>query len=205
MTAIRRVTSSAPAIVEGALAGLAAGALTAYLQAVLPADWNTVANSGAVWTLVAFAVAAAVARSVAAAAGVGLLVLVGEVAGYYFYTAGIRHIPVLHSQEVLWTTAALWIGPLTGWAAFFTRWGTPTQRVISVAAMCGVVAGEGAYLIRIGGMPKSGWVEVIVGALIAAVALVVCPASIRIRLLSAMGGVVVAAAVYGAYSQSVLA
>jgi hypothetical protein len=204
MTAIRRVTSSAPAIGEAALAGLVAGAFTAHLQGVLPTDWNTVANSGAVWTLVAFTVTAGVARSMAAAAGVGLLVLVGEVAGYYIDTAGLRHIPVLRSEEVLWTAAALWIGPLTGWAAFFTRWGTPAQRAISVAAICGVVAGEGAYLIRIAGLPRSGWVEVTVGALAAAGALVVVPAPIRLRLLSAAGGVVVAVAVYGAYSQSVL-
>jgi hypothetical protein len=45
---------------------------------------------------------------------------------------------------------------------------------------------------------------VTVGALAAAGALVVVPAPIRLRLLSAAGGVVVAVAVYGAYSQSVL-
>jgi hypothetical protein len=195
-----RVTSSPLALPTAALAGLVAGGLTCLLQGVVPTDWNTTVNSVAVWTVVAFAAAALLARSQPTAVLVGLLVLVGEVAGYYLYLADVRHLPGLHVAEVLWTVAALWIGPLTGLAAYHARWGAIPQRMFGLTAIAGVIAGEGAYLVRVGGMVKSGWVEICVGTAITAAALLLLrPAPARYRCAALLSGLVVAIAVYAAY------
>jgi hypothetical protein len=190
---------SSLALPAAAFAGLVAGGLTCLLQQYLPGDWNMVANSGAVWTVAAFAAAALLARTRRTASVAGLLVLLGEVAGYYLYLADVRHLPGLHSAELLWTVAALWIGPLTGYAAYHARWGHAAQRMTALSAMAGVIAGEGVYLVRIADVPKAGWVEVVIGTAIAGWALTQrrVPAAARAAALST--GVLVTIAVYEAY------
>jgi hypothetical protein len=198
MTTLR--APSAPiGIPAAARGGLLAGALTCLLQGVLPGDWNTVVNSGAVWTVVAFGAAALLASTERTAMIAGLLVLVGEVAGYYLYLADVRHLPGLPSAEILWTVAALWIGPLTGFAAYRARWGDTGQRMTALASIAGVIAGEGMYLVRIAGVPTSGWVEVATGIAIAGAALTSRPAPTRARAGALVSGLAVAIAVYAAY------
>jgi hypothetical protein len=205
MTAIHATTRSAVALGAAAVTGIAAGGLTAYLQGVLSEDWNTIANSGAIWTVVAFAAAALLGRSYATAALAGTLVLVGEVAGYYSYVSDVAHIPALHSAELLWTLAAVWIGPLAGLGAYLARWGRADHRVIALAAVCGVIAGEGVYLVRLAGVPRAGWVEVLIGLAGAGAAVVAVPASLRARVSAVGVGLAIAASVYVAYSQPLLA
>jgi hypothetical protein len=205
MTAIRNLSWSPAALLGAAGAGVAAGGLTAYLQGVLPASWNTVANSGAVWTLVAALVAGLVGRRRATAAAAGLLVLVGEVVGYYAYVSDVGHLPVLRAEELLWTVAALWIGPAAGVAAFCVRWGPARERVCAVLAFCGVVGGEGVYLRSVAGVPAAGLVEVVAAAVGSAAALMTVRAPVRWRLLAAVVGAAVAAGVYLAYRQPLLA
>jgi hypothetical protein len=199
MTTLRASSTTLVALPAAAIAGLVAGGLTCLLQEFLPGDWNIVVNSGAVWTVVAYAVAALVARTQSGAALAGLLVLVGEVAGYYIYLSDVRHLPGLHSAEILWTVAALWIGPLTGLAAYRARWGDAAQRMTSLAAIAGVIAGEGAYLVRIADVVKAGWVEIAIGTVITALALAGGRAPARARLGALAAGVFVAGAVYVAY------
>lgn len=187
------------ALVAAAAAGVGAGVLTAQLQGVLSADWNTIANSGAVWTVVTFALTALLARTQTVAMAAGMLALVGEVIGYYGWAAAVRHVPVTHAEELLWTMAALWIGPLVGLAAFHVRWGSARQRIVAAAAMAGVVAGEGLYLIRIAGVPRSGWVEVALAAAITGWLVAVNPTETRLRVAAVGAGGFTAAAVYVAY------
>src|SRR5690348_16991186 len=92
MTTLRAPSAAMVALPAAAFAGLVAGGLTCLFQQFLPGDWNIVVNSGAVWTVVAYVVAALVARTQTGAALAGLLVLVGEVAGYYIYLADVRHL-----------------------------------------------------------------------------------------------------------------
>lgn len=204
MTAIRPTTTSAAALAVGtgtaaALAGGSAGVATAWLQGVVSADWNTVANSGAVWTVVAFVVAALVGHSRRTAVSAGLLALVGEVAGYYWWIADVRHIPVVQYEVVLWTLAAIWIGPLAGLVAFLVRSGSREQRLAAIAALAGVVAGEGAYLVRVAGVPRSGAVELVLAAAVA-VWIAAAPAVAgRARALAFAFGAATAVAVYLAY------
>ncbi len=205
MTAIRNSTWSAAALLAAAGVGIGAGATTAYLQGVLSPNWNTIANSGAVWTLVAAMAAAVLGRQRATAISTGMLVLVGEVAGYYAYLGDVRHIPVLRAEELLWTIAALWIGPLAGLAAFHARWGRPDHRAVALLAGCGILAGEGGYLWRLAGVPIAGRVETVLAVGAAAAVLAGVPAAFRARLLASAAGLVVALGVYVAYSQPLIA
>ena len=206
MTTIRSVSSWSPGALLGAAGvGIAAGGLTAYLQGVLSASWNTVANSGAVWTIVAALAAGALGRHRSTAIAAGLLVLVGEVVGYYAYVSNVEHLPVLRAEEALWMVAAVWIGPLAGRAAFAVRWGSAGQRVVALLAFCGVLAGEGAYLWRLADVPRAGTVEVVAAGVGAAAALLLVPAALRWRALAAAGFALVAAGVYLAYAQPLIA
>jgi len=206
MTTIRSSSSwSVGALAAAAVVGVAAGGLTACLQAVLSADWNTVANSGAVWTLIAAVAAGLLGRQPTTAAVAGLLVLVGEVVGYYAWVTQVDHLPVLRVEEALWTVAAVWIGPLAGRAAHAVRWGAAGERLVSLLAFAGVLAGEGAYLWRLAGVPHAGGVEVVVAAVGTATALVTVPAAWRWRALAGLAFAGVAAAVFAAYAQPLIA
>ena len=199
MTAIRSTRWALTPVVASAVVGLGAGGLTCYLHGVLPGDWNTVANSGAAWTVVAFVVAFTVARTPAAACLAGLLALVGEVAGYYGYLDAVLQLPATPSEEVLWTLAALWIGPLTGWAAHRARWGTAAERATAVTALAGMLAGEGAYLLRVAAVPGGGRVELALAVAVAGAALSTRRLPLRARGLALGVGALVAVAVYVAY------
>lgn len=201
---MRRKLQLAGGVSAVALAGLFAGAVTAYLQGVLPASWNTVANSGAVWTVVAVALAVPLARSREVAATAGLAALAGEVGGYYGYVEGVRHVPIWLPAAILWAIAALWVGPLAGLAAHFVRWGSPGWRCTALVALCGVVAGEGGYLVRVAGVARAGWVEITLGCAGALAALVTLPGAPRGRLGAAGAGVLAGVAVYAAYSQPII-
>jgi hypothetical protein len=145
--------------------GLTVGVGTSYLQGVLPGAWNTVANSGAVWAAVGFAVAAyRPGRRAWAAAAAGTFVLLGEVTGYYLIAAPVRDIATSRAELLLWTAAALVLGPLAGVGGWLWRRGTARARVGAGAGVCGTFAGEGAHLVRLAGAPAAGWGELAAAA-----------------------------------------
>lgn len=182
----------APATVFGCAAGgLVAGAATSWLQGELPGTWNTLADSGAVWTLVAALLAWAAARTRGVAFAAGLVALVGEVAGYYL-AAAARDIPTTNPERLLWTVAALWVGPLAGLAGFCVRRSPATYRVVAGLGLCGVLAGEGLHLAIRLHYTAAGAGELGV-ALGAAVAVLVCiPADLRARAAGLAAGTFVA-------------
>jgi len=72
------------------------------------------------------------------------------VAGYYAIAAPLRGIAASTAEFVLWTTAAVVIGPLVGLAAGWWSTDQPWRRLAASAAMGGIVAGEGLHgLLRI--------------------------------------------------------
>jgi hypothetical protein len=140
--------------------GLVAGVATSYLQKVLPDGANFVANSGAVWVITAFLVTLPVARRIGPAVASGTLSMLGEVLGDYAIASPVRHVATSLAERALWTVAALILGPLIGWAAHYARSGTPAQRVAALAAVCGVVAGEGFYALKALSYTGQGTVEI---------------------------------------------
>jgi hypothetical protein len=204
-TLLRPPIVSVPAVLGAAVVGFLAGGLTSYLQGVLSADWNTVANSGAIWSLLAAGAAVVLGRQPVTAMLVGLLVLVGEVTGYYAYVTQVRHLPVLRAEEVLWTLAALWIGPVAGFAAHQVRHGRSGRRLSAVLSLLGVLGGEGWYLWHVAGVAGAGRVEVLVAAAGALAAQLLVPVPPRNRAIAVAIGFAVAVLVYLAYRQPLLA
>jgi len=142
--------------------GLATGALTLLGQAVLGADANRLANSGAIWLAVAFGIGAVMASDrEAAVAGIAtlLLALVG-----YELAAWAAHASLGASGLVIWSGTAVVGGPVFGLAG--RRWRVDTGRsgILAIALLGAVFIAEGAYtLISIPDLASTGWVEVLVG------------------------------------------
>ncbi len=105
-------------------AGLATGGLTLLGQAALDAEWNRLANSGAIWLAVAFAVGSRMASdreaSVAGSATL-LFALVG-----YELAARVTGASISVAGLVIWSGTALVGGPVLGFAG--QRWGVGAQR-----------------------------------------------------------------------------
>ncbi|MCW2597097.1 MAG: hypothetical protein JWP39_2985 [Jatrophihabitans sp.] len=206
MTALRPSRIEPTRLFGAALGGLAVGVATSYLQGALPGSWNTVANSGAVWTVVAFGLAALSVRTRWTAIAAGVLALLGEVAGYYALASPARGIATTLSERVLWTMAALVIGPLAGAAGYYWRRGSATERVAAAVGLCGVVLGEGVHeLVRISADPGAGWAELVLGGGFAGVAVLASSVPLRGRVVAVAVGVLTAGAVYLSYGDALLA
>ena len=142
--------------------GLTTGGLTLLGQAVLDEDLNRLANSGAIWVTVAFAVGAVmVSDREAVVAGVAtlLLALVG-----YSVAASVAHSPLGGSAFVIWAGTALVGGPVFGLAGRRWRVDTGWTRVVAISLLGAVFVAEGANTLwAIPDLARAGWVEVVLG------------------------------------------
>jgi hypothetical protein len=146
-------------------AGLVTGALTLAGQAVLPTEANRLANSGAIWVTVAFALGWRTPSDVFAALA-GLLALVAALVGY-FVAAAIANAGVSASTVAIWVGVALVGGPVFGiagrWRAAAPGW----RAAVAAAALGAVYLAEGLWTVWvIPHMALAGWVGVIVGCLV---------------------------------------
>ncbi|MFF2996571.1 DUF6518 family protein [Streptomyces sp. NPDC057950] len=135
----------------GLAAGLVLGVLTNLAQGWLPGAFNHIANSGAVWSAVAFAAGAILAHRapLVIAAVTGLLTELGLVIGYYGYAAFGRDGIGSLTMPLVWVAAACVAGPLFGVAGLWSRKGqSGARRIIGTAALAGVFGGEGVALVR---------------------------------------------------------
>jgi hypothetical protein len=179
---------------------LGVGVATSYLQGVLPASANFLANSGAVWTVVAFLLALWAASRFWVAAVAGALGLLGEVMGYYAIAAPLRHIATSPAERVLWVAAALVIGPVVGAAAHVARHGQPLHRAAVVGAVAGVVIGEGVYAWARLSHPLQGLLEVVIGAFAVVGSAVMLGRSLRDRVACVAAAAVISVLVFLAYT-----
>ncbi|WP_256725931.1 DUF6518 family protein [Streptomyces sp. IMTB 2501] len=127
-------------------AGLLLGVLTNLAQGWLPGAWQQIANSGAVWSAVAFAAGALLYRrgSVPKAAIGGLGAEVGLVVGYYGYAEFGRDGAGSLFFPLVWLGMACVAGPLFGVAGHWWRRGPDTRRrVTGLAALAGLFGMEG--------------------------------------------------------------
>jgi len=186
------------------IVGLGAGVATSYLQDVLSGPSNSLANSGAVWSFVAFLVALASRQQGARAAAIGVLALLGEVAGYYAIAAPLRDIPSSTNERLLWAAAAIVVGPVVGLAAGWWTGGRMMGRLAASSVMCGIVLGEGLHgLIRIEFSGIQWWVEVVLGAALGSIAATYYGKSTFWRVIGMIGTLLVAGAVYAVYGERV--
>jgi Family of unknown function (DUF6518) len=186
------------------LVGVAAGVGTSYLQGVLPGPTNSLANSGAVWSMVAFLVALASRQQGARAAAIGALALLGEVAGYYAIASPLRDIPSSTNERLLWVAAAIVVGPIVGLAAGWWTGGRLMGRLAAASVMSGIVLGEGVHgLVRVEFSGIQWWIEVVLGAAVGSIAATYYGKSTFWRVVGILGTLVVAGAVYAAYGDTV--
>ncbi|MEU6139443.1 DUF6518 family protein [Streptomyces sp. NPDC047081] len=140
----RRTWSTA--VPAAAVAGLLLGVLTNLGQGWLPGGWNQLANSGAVWSAVAFVAGALLARdgSASRAAVGGLAAEAGLVLGYYGYAEFGRDGMGDLLFPLVWLGMACVAGPLFGVAAHWWRRSPDVRRrIIGLAAFAGLFGMEG--------------------------------------------------------------
>ncbi|MER5480133.1 DUF6518 family protein [Streptomyces sp. NPDC002734] len=156
------VTASGPATTARAWAlvtasaftgGILLGVLTNLGQGWLPGAWNQIANSGAVWSVAAFAAGALVSARKAglpavglpAAAVAGLCAESGLVVGYYGYAEVARDGMGSVFAPLVWLGMAFVAGPLFGVAGSWWRGARPRHRVVGLAALAGVFGTEAVH------------------------------------------------------------
>lgn len=140
------------AVTVAALGGLLLGVLTNLAQGWLPGAWNQLANSGAVWSAVAFVAGALLAErgTVLRAVTAGLCAEVGLVVGYYGYAEFGRDGMGSLYFPLVWLGMACVAGPLFGIAAHAWRHGTHAwSRIAGLAAFAGLFGMEGAMYARV--------------------------------------------------------
>jgi hypothetical protein len=144
------------------LAGIVTGVLTLAGQSVLPGAWNRLANSGAIWVSVAFAVAT-LAPSMRVAAVGGLLTLLSAVAGYDAAVT-VAHAGVSTSSLAIWGGVAIVGGPVFGVAGRAWHVGGRRDRIVAAALLGAVYVAEGVFTLGwVPEMATAGWVSVVVG------------------------------------------
>jgi hypothetical protein len=128
------------------IAGLLLGVLTNLAQGWLPGAWNQIANSGAIWSAIAFAAGALLyqrGESWHAAVG-GLAAETGLVVGYYGYAEFGRDGAGNLLFPLIWLGLALVAGPLFGVAGhWWRRSDDARRRVAGLAAFAGLFGMEG--------------------------------------------------------------
>lgn len=154
-------------VLTSVIVGLFAGAATLAAQAVLPIEANRLANSGAIWVTVAFAVGW-LTPSGPSAAFAGLLTLLAALAGY-FAAAAVAQAGISASTVAIWVGVAIVGGPVFGMAGRWRATGSGRHAAVGVALLGAVYVAEGvATLWSVPHMVLAGWVSVLVGIAITA-------------------------------------
>lgn len=187
-----RVAAAGAVLVLAVALGL--GALTDLGQAWLPQSSASLVNSGGSWAAVAF-VLALLATGTGRAILWGLLALAGLAGGYYA-TAILRHVPESPASIRFWMLAAVIVGPLLGLGASWVRRGSPVTAALGAGAAAGLLGGESVYgLTAIAGSTSSLYWTI---QLAVAVALLIALDAWRVREPAPVVLSVVTAAVVGA-------
>lgn len=131
------------------LGGVAVGALTLAGQRVLPGTSNQLANSGAVWSVAAFAAGRFLPVRTRGAAVIGALTLIGAVVGYYATTTLFLHDDVNTATmraPLIWLAIAVVAGPAFGVAGNLVRTNSRIWlRAVAADLVGAVFIGEAVY------------------------------------------------------------
>ena len=132
----------------GVLVGFAIGLLTAIAQYVLPYSIEQIANSGAMWVVIAF-VMGRYARSLVMALLAGTLALFGELAGFYAI-AWRLHLAITPLWVVFaWIAVAMIAGPLLATGGYVSRMKDGFTRLLGMSTLGATFVGEGLFLLLV--------------------------------------------------------
>ena len=145
--------------------GILIGVATSIGQRVLPGQWNTLVNSGAIWLIPVFFVGS-LARSLLWAAIAGAATLVPTVASYYG-SAALTGASISARAVAFWLALGFVAGPLYGVAGRWWRSDRRALRVFGVALLGGVLVAEGLYIVLVLRYYWSGWTMVAAGVIAA--------------------------------------
>jgi Family of unknown function (DUF6518) len=138
------LTTAAISIISAALAGVALGFVTQILQGSLAGSSSVLANSGAMWILVAFALGLVMPSSRTAAIG-GAVALVAASISYYVAVDWFEGTSSTPRSAVVWSIAGIVAGSTFGFAGFLARHDQRRRRS-AWALLAGVLVGEGIHL-----------------------------------------------------------
>ena len=129
----------------GILVGFAIGLLTAIAQYVLPDNIEQIANSSAMWVIIAF-VMGRYAPSLVMAILAGTLALFGELAGFYAI-AWRLHLAITPLWVVVaWCAVAVMAGPILATGGYVSRTRDGFTRLLGISTLGATFIGEGLFL-----------------------------------------------------------
>jgi Family of unknown function (DUF6518) len=137
------LTMTPIALTGAAVAGVALGFATQTLQGSLGGSSAVLANSGAVWVLVAFALGLVMPTSPVAAIG-GAMCLVAASISFYIAVDWFEGIASSPRGPVVWSITGIVAGAAFGLAGFRARHSTQHRRS-AWALLAGVLIGEGIH------------------------------------------------------------
>jgi hypothetical protein len=130
----------------GILVGFTIGFLSAIGQYVLPDSIKQIANSGAMWVIIAF-VMGRYAPSLVMAILVGALALFGELAGFYAI-AWRLHLAITPLWVVFaWGVVAVIAGPILATGGYVSRTKGGFTRLLGMSTLGATFIGEGLFLL----------------------------------------------------------
>lgn len=156
-------------ILFSCIVGIIIGIFTVLGQGILPGNWNSLANSGAVWLIPAFFIGAIGSTKIKSAI-FSIISLWGMVTGYYAYAILINKIPESTNYIILWSVIAIIGGLIFGLGGFFWSNANKITHIFGSAIIGGVFITEGMnMIIHINDyrhMINVGYVEIIGGFLL---------------------------------------
>ena len=130
----------------GILLGFAIGFLSAIGQYMLPDSIEQIANSGAMWVIIAF-VMGRYAPSLVMAILAGTLALFGELAGFYAI-AWRLHLAITPLWVVFaWGVVAVIAGPMLATGGYVSRTKDGFARLLGMSTLGATFIGEGLFLL----------------------------------------------------------
>lgn len=136
--------------------GAVVGLFAFWLYGVLPAPWDTLANTSALWAIVAVAATYLQRARGGVAIATGMLAMLGLVTGFLLIAASAT------SREwVMAIVVGTVAGALFGYAGAIIRSGGAAGRIAAATAVGGVIAGEGLYgIVVVDPVGPQWWFEI---------------------------------------------
>ena len=132
----------------GILLGFAIGFLSAIGQYALPDSIEQIANSGAMWVIIAF-VMGRYAPSLFTAILAGTLALFGELAGFYAIAWRLHLVTTPLWVVFAWGAVAVIAGPILATGGYVARTQNGFTRLLGMSTLGATFTGEGLFLLLI--------------------------------------------------------